>query len=212
MKSKKLKPKKCKYSKCGKMFEPNQFQPLQQVCNYVCAMGYAKEKQAIKEAKDLTETIKKMKVNTHSKEYKKDLQIEINKLARLIDAKHHYYTCIDCYKDFGKQTDGAHFHSVGSNSTLRFNLHNIHSANSQCNKWSDSHHVNYEIGLEKRYGTEYLNTIKNLPLVYKVIHLTNQDIVDKLKIVRLLIRTLHTYKYDSAIDEREAFNKIIGIY
>ena len=209
---KKPKPKKCKWSKCGKSFTPQR--PLQQVCNYVCATGLAKEKQAIKQAKDINEKIKLMKVDAHAPENKKSLQDEINKLARKIDLKHGYFTCIDCEKTFegmGNQ-HGSHFNSVGSNSSLRYHLDNIHSANGHCNKFSDLHHTNYIKGLEKRYGTEYLKKVQNLPLKYKSIHLTSQDIVDKLKIVRLLLRTLHTYQFESAIEEREYFNKIIGIY
>lgn len=204
------KPKKCKWSKCGKMFTPDR--PLQSVCNYVCATGIAKEKQAIKQAKDINEKVKAMKVDTHAKEHKSDLQAEINKLARKIDLKHGYFTCIDCDKEYGKQTDAAHFYSRGANSTLRYHLDNLHSANSQCNRFSDLHHTNYEKGLIKRYGVEYFKKVESLLLKYKSIHLTNQDITDKLKIVRLLNRTLHTYQFESAIEEREYFNKIIGIY
>ena len=206
------KPKKCKWSKCGKMFIPNI--PLQPVCNYMCAVGYNKDKQEKKESEDINEKVKKMKINTHSEDRKSDLQDEINKLARKIDLKHGYYTCIDCQRTFecnGNQ-HGAHFNSVGSNSTLRYHLDNIHSANGHCNKFSDLHHTNYIKGLEKRYGTEYLKKVESLPLKYKSIHLTNQDITDKLKIVRLLNRTLHTYQFESAIEEREYFNKIINIY
>lgn len=207
------KQKKCQFSKCAKMFEPNPFRFNQRTCdNTVCAIGYVQEKQAIKQAKDINEKVKAMKIDTHVKEHKEQLQNEINKLARKIDLKHGYFTCIDCDKDYEKQTDAAHFYSRGANSTLRYHLDNLHSANSQCNRFSDLHHTNYIKGLEKRYGTEYLKKVESLPLKYKSIHLTNQDITDKLKIVRLLNRTLHTYQFESAIEEREYFNKIIGIY
>ena len=209
------KQKKCQFSKCGKMFEPNPFRFNQRTCdNTVCAIGYVQEKQAIKQAKDINEKVKAMKIDTHVKEHKEQLQNEINKLARKIDLKHGYYTCIDCDRTFegvGNQ-HGAHFNSVGSNSTLRYHLDNIHSANGHCNKFSDLHHTNYIKGLVKRYGVEYLKKVESLPLKYKSIHITNQDITDKLKIVRLLNRTLHTYQFESAIEEREYFNKIIGIY
>jgi len=155
--------------------------------------------------------IKKFKPITHAKEYKAQLQREINKLARMIDTKFNYQ-CIDCGADYGGQADGAHFHSVGSNSTLRYNLHNIHKSRSFCNKYSDIHKQGYEKGLVDRYGFEYANYVEFLPLKYKTIKLTEHDIVDKLKIVRKVIREFDTYEFSDGKEGRDMFNELIGIY
>jgi len=165
-----------------------------------------------KEKKDWEEKKKVLKVNTHSKEYKKEFQDNINLLSRMIDLRFEYHTCIDCDKGYGPQQDAAHFHGKGSNSTLRYHLHNLHSANSHCNRFSDVHHVNYKIGLEKRYGKEYLQYVEGLKINIKEIDLSNQDIVDKLKLVRNIIRNFDTYKFESSLDARTLFNNLIGIY
>lgn len=166
-----------------------------------------------KEKKDWADKKAEMKVDTHAKEYKKEFQNSINKLARMIDIAFGYETCIDCNKGYGKQTDAAHYHSRGSNNSLRYNLHNLHSANSQCNMWSDVHHVNYAIGLEKRYGKDYKEYVdEELPKLYPEIHITNKEIVEKLKVVRGLIKNFESMKFEDSLDARTKLNLIIGIY
>jgi len=141
-----------------------------------------------------------------------DLQKDINKLSRLIDSKFNY-KCIDCDNDFGKQTDAAHLHNVSGNENIRYNLHNLHSARSHCNRYSSEHKVGYRIGIEKRYGKEYLNYIKiEMPLKYKYIGLLDNEVKEKLKIVRKLIRDFETFDLKDGIHARNIFNKIIGIY
>lgn len=154
---------------------------------------------------------KVMKIEVYSKENKKLLQSEINKLCRMIDNKFNY-KCIDCDQPFGNQTDGAHFTSVGANTSTRFHLHNIHAARAYCNQYSDVHKEGYIAGLEKRYGEEYLKMVEGLPLKYPLVKLSNVEIHEKLTIVRKLVRTFDTYKFENAISARSMFNKIIGIY
>lgn len=152
------------------------------------------------------------KIDTHSKENKTALQKEINLLARKIDAVFGF-KCIDlCDREYGKQIDGAHFHSVGSNSSLRYNLHNIHSADSHCNNYSNTHISGYKLGLEKRYGKDYLELVEGLPLLYKETRLNNQEIHDKLILFRKLNRDFNTYQLSDGISARNLFNSIIGIY
>lgn len=204
---------------CGVKFTPTKF--LQKFCmaNEECTdaaiqfvLDNNRKLVESKEKKDWNEKKKILKVNTHSKEYKKEFQDNINLLSRMIDLRFEYHTCIDCNKGYGPQQDAAHFHGRGSNSTLRYHLHNLHSANSHCNKFSDVHHVNYKIGLEKRYGKEYLQYVEDLKINIKEIDLSNQDIVDKLKLVRSIIRNFDTYKFESSLDARTQFNNLIGIY
>lgn len=200
----------CKYSKCKKNFIPTQF--AQPVCNYKCALGYNQEKKEAKEQKEIDDKVKEMRPFAKSNEYKKSLQRVVNMLARLIDIKLGYNSCIDCGRTYGKQTDAAHYHSIGSNSTLRYNLHNLHSAASYCNFHSDLHKTNYKIGLANRYGQKYADKVEHLGLVYKEIHLTPLEVVEKLKVVRGLIRNLHTFEFENGMQAREILNRIIGIY
>lgn len=159
----------------------------------------------------------KMKVQTHSKEHKKYLQIEIQKLARMIDVKFGYNTCIDCGLPFtqGRDRDGGHFHSKGNNPSIRYNLHNIHSQKSNCNTngLGGGKQHDYYKGLIQRYGQEYADMIDvELQQKYKYIGLTKADYPEKLKTVRAIIRNFETYQFTDAIQARKILNQIIGIH
>ena len=182
-----LNKRKCK--NCGLVFQKKT--PLQFVCSVSCSIEYAKkqrEKKEKKEKKDWNKRKAEMRIKVKSTDYKKELQTEINKLARKIDS-YFNLNCIDCGKPFTGQVDGAHFHNVGGNENLRYNLHNIHSAKSHCNRHDSEHKARYPKGIEDRYGADYLEyvqfTIRN---DYKVLKLTEQEVYDKLKIVRKLNR------------------------
>jgi ribosome-binding protein aMBF1 (putative translation factor) len=212
----------CKNKKCNKgnfgkrcKFDPN---GTQVYCCTDCLLEdmqterYKKEV-SVKIKKEANEQTKRIKVVVYERENKKYLQNEINKLARMIDARFEYDTCICCHRGFGAQTDGAHYHSVGSNHTLRYNLHQIHSASSYCNDFSNTHISGYKDGLERRYGKEYqVYVVNELPLLYKGVHLSAQEIADKLVIVRKAIREFSKMKFSNSIQAREELNKLIGIY
>lgn len=148
----------------------------------------------------------------HEKKYKGLLQNEVNKLSRMIDEKFGYNLCIDCNKPFGAQKDAAHFNGVGSNHSIRYNLHNLHTAKSDCNQFSDKHKQGYTIGLKERYGESYLTLVEELPLKYKYIKISAVEVVEKLKIVRSLVKNFDTFQAENSIAMRENFNNIIGIY
>lgn len=169
-------------------------------------------KQQKKDNQELEEKINSWKPEVNLKKNKKALQDSINKLSRMIDIKFGYKTCIDCDKGYGPQTDAAHFHGIGSNHSNKYNLHNLHSANSGCNQFSDKHKEGYKIGLTKRYGSDYLEQVEGLILKYPKIKLSSVEIVEKLKLVRRLIRTFDTYTFQNPIQSREILNKLIGIY
>ena len=175
-------------------------------------MDKAKLKAKKKVEKDEREKDRKLLPIVHEKKYKKLLQMEINKLSRMIDAKFGYVTCIDCGKSFGNQIDAAHYNGVGSNHSIRYNLHNLHSAKSDCNQYSDKHKQGYTIGLKERYGESYLAMVENLPLKYKYVKLSAVEVYEKLKVVRGLIKNFDTLQSESSLAMRETLNNIIGIY
>lgn len=206
----KLTKRRCKI--CSELYV--MYNSLRPYCSASCGSKYALKLIANKEKKEASDWRKEKKilgVEVYSKEYRSAFQREINKLSRLIDNEF-WDSCIDCKREYGKQVDGAHFHSVGANSSTRWNLHNIHSASSQCNKFSDTHKEGYRIGLIERYGNEYMEMIDNLPLRYKLVKLSNKEVFDKLAIVRKLIKTFDTYNLISPVSARDIFNKLIGIY
>lgn len=200
-----LNKRKCKA--CKKVFIKTM--PLQFVCGPECAIVYSKKlkQKAWKKEK------KEKDIVLNSKKYKSYLQSEINKLAKMIDRKFFGNICIDCGKKVGKQGDAAHFHNVGSNPSLRFNLHNIHLARTYCNKYDSEHKKNYVTGLEKRYGKEYLFYVQEtLPKQYTFTHLNEQEIVEKLKIARKLVRDFKDYNLTDSLQARDYFNKGLEIY
>lgn len=156
-----------------------------------------------------------MKIDVYVKENKTDLQKEVNKLARMIDAKFEY-VCIDCGKELNKekhQIDACHLISRKKNSTLRYNLHNLHSGHNHCNTMNESHETNYKIGLEQRYGKEYATmVIDELKVKYKEIHLSNVEVSEKLKLVRAIVRNFDTYSFTDSVNARNVLNNLIGIY
>ena len=201
-------PRTCKV--CKTKFEP-QFNSVQPTCGYKCAIEYAKNLREKKEKKEWKARKKVLSITAKSKNHKADLQRNINKLARLIDAQFKL-RCIDCDKDYGKQIDGAHFHSRGSNATLSFHLHNIHSAKSDCNQFSSEHKVGYIKGLKKRYGQEYYEYVEYTLQQHPLIKLTEQEIYDKKTLTAKLIRDFDTFEFTNPMLARDQLNKIIGIY
>jgi len=201
---------------CKEKFIPKKF--LQKFCmeKDECIKAFtefAREKNKKEQVKNWNKQKQELKVNTHSKEHRRDLQTCINKLSRMIDEKFGFITCIDCDRNFGKQIDACHFHGRGGNNSLRYNLDNLHSGRSDCNQFSDTHKQGYILGLEKRYGDQYKNYVVNeLPLKYREIHLNNKEAVEKLTLVRKLIRDFDTFVFENSIQARKGFNTLIGIY
>ena len=152
----------------------------------------------------------KEKILTHS-DYQNLLQIDINKLVRCIDNQ---YPCIATNKHTGKMNAG-HYFSVGSNNSIRFNLHNIHKQSEHSNKFNHGDAIRYLIGIKKRYGVNYANYILSLPSLYNCIKLTKEELKEKRVVVKKLIKEFDTnkiYTPEEIIKIRNEFNKIIGIY
>ena len=206
---------RCKH--CRELFDNTDF--LQKFCrtNIDCQTAegmYNLEKRKKKEQKDWNKKKESLRPFTHGKENKVALQSEINKLSRLIDAKFGYVNCIDCGTRLDN-IDAGHYISVGSNSTLRFNLHNIHAQKRGCNRneRQGSRNTGYYKGLIKRYGKEYADYVDNtLQNEYEYLGITSKEVHDKLKVVRSLIRNFDTFSVNDSIHARDTFNTIIGIY
>lgn len=201
--------KKCKI--CKQPFVPT-YSTLQPTCTEPkCIIEYSRQVREKKEAKEWKERKAKAKVELYPRENKNDLQRDINKLSKMIDARFGY-KCICCDRKYGKQIDAAHYQSVGSNSTARFNLHNIHSADSYCNNHSNTHISGYYDGLIQRYDKEYADYIKHDLKSLEIKKLMAHEVEEKKKIVRELIRNFDTFVFKDGREGREIMNKIIGIY
>ena len=202
-------PRTCKV--CKTKFEPT-YNSVQVTCSYQCAIKYAQKQREKKEKKEWNKRKKQMSVKAKYRTHKKALQDNVNKLARMIDAKFKMKTCICCTLPLDKRTAGAHFHSVGSNETIRFNLHNIHTSTFHCNSHKATHHTDYKEGLVKRYGQEYYDYVEYTLQKHPLIKLTEKQIYDKKLLTAKLIRDFDTFEFTNPILARDQLNQIIGIY
>lgn len=90
------------------------------------------------------------------KNWKNELQAEINKIVRLIDSG---LLCLA--RNNGGKMQAGHVFSRGGNSNIRYNLHNIHRQNAQSNHFQNDDGLLRE-GLSKEYGEGYMKFISEL--------------------------------------------------
>lgn len=166
------------------------------------------EKISRRRDKDLREALK----TTQQK--KQELQDKINLICRLIDKGH---PCMMCGNAKMKKVNACHYHSVGSNDTIRFNLHNLWSGCESCNNFKGGNINGYDLCLLAAFGNEYWEEVKfGLTREYKEIHLTKPEIVEKMKIADEIILELkkNQRQYDNyeRIELRDKYNKKLSIY
>jgi hypothetical protein len=146
------------------------------------------------------------------KPLKKDLEKEINSIIRLIDKDS---GCISCN---GQTTPQAgHYHTVQSNGSLRYNLHNLHLQDFNCNCQKSGNIHQYDLGLIERYGNAYWNYVKfDLVYQYPLIKLNANEYEEAIKIARQIKTELKKadlrYTPKNRIMLRNSINKKIGIY
>ena len=200
---------------CGEKFTPR-FSSLEKYCfdkdECIKAMAEeAKRKQQEKQLKDWQKRKPQLVYQSKSEStIKDDLQAEINKLARMIDAD---LPCISCGTTKDVQFAGGHRKSRGAHPNIRFNLHNIHKqCNKNCNKGLSGNPDGYDIGLEQRYGKEYLEMVHGLTLKYPRMTMTKDELNEKLVLVRKIIRNFDTFQFNDPVKFRDCLNELIGIY
>lgn len=201
-----IKEKKCKNPACCKKFKPAR--PLQQVCSTLCAIAVSKIQQAKKEKKEHQQVRKSLLTPN---DYKKILEGHVNAIVRMIDFG---LPCISC--GHLKTAFAGHYHAVGSNGTLRYNLHNIHVQDFHCNGAGGGKIVEYGQGLIKRYGKKYKEMIE-YDLVRNNPHISFN--IEQLKVLiakaREILKRLpkgKEYTATERVELRESINKEIGIY
>lgn len=203
--------KKCRNKECGVIFNP--VTTLQKYC-FQCTVSKAKFRVKKEDSKkwNVQKKILKEKIKTLS-DYKNDLQAEINKIARLIDYGHN---CISC-GGVPKKINGCHFHSVGSNPALRFNLLNIYLGCEHCNSFKGGNVHGYIDGLIREFGKEFYEYLKfELPQKYSILQLNKVEIKEKIKIAKDIVKVLNNDKEvlnnEQRIELRKIINEQIGIY
>ncbi len=205
-------PKKCK--NCGEPFIPK-YSSLEKYCGKedcrikdalekVAKQKIAQKKQAEKQWK-----IQKAELKENTSNWKHKLQVEINKIVRLIDKD---LPCL-ARKNGGKMQAG-HVFSRGSNPPIRYNLHNIHRQNAQSNHFQNDDGLLRE-GLVAEYGQEYMNFISELRRTPQL-HYKEFEYQELAKIAREIVANLSkkdlTYSLEDRIALRNEINLEMGIY
>lgn len=143
--------------------------------------------------------------------WKADLQKEINLIIRLIDNGH---GCIATNSLNGKKNAG-HYIGIGANETLRFHLENIWLQSEHSNMWKSGDILRYQDGIVSLYGKDYLERLNSFKSI-EPIKLTIDEIKDKIKICREIIKWLkeqdRMFDKDERLSLRKLFNEKIGIY
>lgn len=200
---------------CGEKFTPR-FSSFEKYCfeKDECIKAMAEDAKMKHQKKQLKDWKQKKKVLTNQSKtetsIKDELQAEINKLARMIDND---LPCISCGTTNMVQYAGGHRKSRGAHPNIRFNLHNIHKqCNNNCNKNLSGNPDGYDIGLEQRYGKEYLEMVHGLTNQYPKMTLTKDELSEKLILVRKIIRNFNTFQFNDPVKFRDCLNELIGIY
>jgi hypothetical protein len=148
-------------------------------------------------------------------DYKKDLQIKINKIVRLIDFN---CNCLACGTDKGK-FDASHFRGVKAWDNLRYNLFNIYSGCAQCNTFKDGNLIRFREGIVIYFGEDIINYMDDLNVIYPFIKLQKNDFEDLNKKCNEIIKELNQLNskiekrsIEDRIKLRKKYNTIIGIY
>jgi len=116
---------------------------------------------------------------------KKRLSISINKLVKLIDENK---PCISCGSY--EPLEAGHFKSVGAFINMQWYIHNIHGQCHYCNQHLSGNSKSYRIGLERRYGTDYVEMIESFNANNKLLKLNRYDISEMIKTINLFTKVI----------------------
>ena len=153
MKQPKLNKRKC--VNCGEVFQ--KVRPLQNTCDYVCAIEHAQHLKEKQEAKGWKERKRATKEKLKTKQdYEKELQTVFNTFIRKRDKGK---PCISCNRPLIFKFDAGHFFPMGSYKNLRFNEDNCHAQCVHCNQHKHGNLNEYTINLPNRIGTEAFNQL-----------------------------------------------------
>lgn len=177
------KPKQCPI--CGTEYTPRS--SLQKVChNYKCAMEFNRQVDARNAAReqrkqdklqrdDLKQRREKLKGVS---EWQKEAQTAFNRYIRWRDFNKE---CASCGGQLigssnyltGSAVDASHYRSRGAASHLKFNVFNVHSACTRCNRQLSGNAVEFRIRLIDRIGIERVERLEadNIPRKFDIPYL-----------------------------------------
>ena len=206
--------KKCK--NCKKPFHP--MKTTQTCCGLNCALKVAEKKEGKLELRRAERAeLKEMAIRLKTLgDYKKDLQVEVNKLVRLIDEG---CSCISCGSITGKVNAG-HYYSVGSRPNLRFNLMNIYLQCEHCNSYMSGNLIEYRENLVNLVGEAHVDYLSDLKVIYKDLKLMEFEVKEATKSAKEAVKEMakanKTDKLPRNIEQRielrKKFNSLLNIY
>ncbi|NNS07319.1 recombination protein NinG [Erwinia sp. JH02] len=170
-KPKPRKPKKCPI--CSNEYLP--WSSTQKTCNEIpCAMAFAKKQTAEKSAREIRKQEKLQRDDLRERrerlkgiaEWQKEAQAAFNRYIRWRD---YYRPCVSCGGALqhrgnyttGSAVDASHYRSRGAASHLKFNVFNVHSACTRCNRQLSGNAVEYRIRLIERIGIALVERIES---------------------------------------------------
>jgi len=149
-------------------------------------------------------------------EWQNELQPFINKIARLID-KNSY--CMMCKIPLPptKRKNGCHYHSVGANNSLRFNLINIWIGCHKCNGENGGNINGFDVVIRETYGNEFWEYVKfDIVRLHPIIKLPIYEFTKLITEAKLIISQLEqknkVYTIEERVNLRHQLNQRLGIY
>lgn len=193
---------------CKDKFDPKYF--LQKVClEPTCILEWSKkvkEKEWKAEKKILKDNLKT------NADHVRELQPIFNQIAREIDKDS---LCLMCGTT-PKKKNGCHYHSVGANPSLRFNLFNIWLGCEKCNSWLGGNINGYDLELIKYYNRDKWEYIKfDIVRLYPSLHLSIPRLVELKVIAKDIlkeVKKMPVLTHEERWNIRKELNKRIGIY
>jgi len=171
------KNRKCKQCSEFKPAENGIKTPVAWFCCHEHAILFAKSRQeaqakknSIKVKQSQAKKEKAVKINLRARkdklksvsDWNKEAQAAINKYVKFRD---HGKPCVSCGCElsinYGGTTDCGHYRSRGSASHLRFNLLNMASQCSRCNRYLSGNVVEYRKELINRIGIDRVEQLEN---------------------------------------------------
>ena len=209
-----MKPKQCKI--CKNKFEPKT--PLQMVCSMKCSIEYSKihlpRQKSLEAKKKRVDNKAKLNELKSLSEMKKLLQVQVNKVVRLIDYK---CACISSGRDWKDTDEAGHMMSRGANPSLQFNLFNIYSQSVHDNQHLSGNLIHYS---ERLHLLGLYDYFMEQRLKYPTLHITKEEIKEVLPIAKSIILELQKLNQEEncprsiekRIELRLKYQKLLNIY
>ena len=171
--------RKCAHKACRQWFHP--VRDGQVVCSFECASAIGKEQTA--KAREAAKQKAAQRQRTEEKagrqrrkakresfktkaQWDKEAQSAFNRYIRIRDEGKECVSCGNpligkCNYLTGSAIDASHYRSRGAASHLKFNVFNVHSACTRCNRQLSGNAVEYRIRLIDRIGLERVERLES---------------------------------------------------